>query len=137
MDIHHHHPTIIGNIEAIDNNHLYLLLLVLLARRRRRILVTPQPTNRQWTGQQIVDNLLNCENNRRIYSQLRMKLDTFYRLRDWLLLYTELKSSIYGGRSISIEEKLVTFIFITGGNASNPAAQERFNRSGSTISKYI
>jgi hypothetical protein len=64
-----------------------------------------------------------------------MGIDTFYQLRDWLLLNTELRSSVYGSRVVSIEEKLVAFLYIAGNNASNPAAQERFNRSGSRVSK--
>lgn len=119
--------------EAIDNTLILVGFLGLLSRRRNRR--RPQLSNRLWTGQDVVDNLLNCGSNSRIQSQLRMKLDTFYQLRNWLLLNTQLRSSIYGSRVVSIEEKLVIFIFIASTNASNRTAQERFNRSGSTISE--
>jgi hypothetical protein len=135
MDHHHHYSNRNSQNGIIDNAPIYLLALLLLLRRRRRLQATQQPSNRQWSGQEVVDNLLNCGNVRRIQSQLRMKLDTFYQLRDWLLLHTELRSSVFGSRVVSIEEKLVIFIFIASTNASNRAAQERFNRSGSLISE--
>src|ERR1700733_10020432 len=96
MDHHHHPPDPDSDDEnkAIDNTPLYWLTLVLLyrRRRRRRLITAPQPSNRQWTGQEVVDNLLNCGNDKRIQSQLRMQLTTFYQLRDWLLLHTALRS---------------------------------------------
>jgi hypothetical protein len=121
-------------MEAIDNTPLYMLILILIARRRRRTIVR-QPSNRQWTGHEVVDNLLNCGSSHRIQSQLRMKLDTFYQLKDWLLLHTELRSSVYGSRVVSIEEKLAIFLYIAGTNAGNRTTQERFNRAGSLISR--
>lgn len=135
MDSHHHHPESDDEIDAIDNTSMHLYIFMLLSRRRRRIMAVRQPSNRRWTGQEVVDNLLSCGNHNRIQSQLRMKLDTFYQLRNWLLLHTELRSSIYGSRVVSIEEKLVIFISITSTNASNRATQEHFNRSGSLVSK--
>jgi hypothetical protein len=121
--------------EAIDNTPIYLGFLGLLSRCRRRLMATLQPSNRRWTGQDVVNNLLNCRSSSRIQSQLQIKLDTFYQLHNWLLLNTQLRSSIYRSRVVSIEEKLVIFIFIASTNTSNRTAQERFNRSGSTISK--
>ena len=40
------------------------------------------PSNRTFSGQDYVDDVLNCGNNIRIHTQLRMKLATFYLLRD-------------------------------------------------------
>ena len=91
------------------------------------------PSNRRWTCQEVVEDLLDCGNPTRIHSQLRMQLDTFLHLRDWLLINTELKSS----RDTSIKEKLVIFIYITSTSTLNQAAQERFNRSVGVISLYI
>jgi len=59
-----------------------------------------------------------------------MQLDTFNQLRDWLMNNTKLNSSRY----ISIEEKLLIFIYIASTSASNRVAQERFNCSADTIS---
>jgi hypothetical protein len=115
-----------------DNSDILLpLLLVLLLRRRQR--QPPTPSNRQWTGQEVVDNLLNCGSSIRIHNQLRMQLDTFDQLRNWLVNNTNLT----GSRYLSIEEKLLIFIYITSTSALNRQTQERFNRRPNTISRYI
>jgi hypothetical protein len=103
-----------------------LLLSTFCLRRQPRI-----ASNRLYSGQEYIDNLLNCGNDVRIQDQLRMRLNTFYSLRDWLVNNTKLK----GSRKVSIEEKLVTFIYIASTGASNRQAQERFNRGAWTISQ--
>jgi hypothetical protein len=115
-----------------DNNTILLsaLLLLLLQRGHRRVIT---PSNRRWTCQEVVENLLNCKNATRIHNQLYMQLSTFFYLRDWLVTNTELKSS----RDTSIEEKLVIFIYIASTSVSNRVAQERFNRSARSVSLYI
>lgn len=115
-----------------DSNTIILsaLLLLLLQRGHRRVIT---PSNRQWTCQEVVENLLSCGNATRIHSQLRMQLSTFFCLRDWLVTNTKLKSS----RDTSIEEKLVIFIYIASTSASNRVAQERFNRSARSVSLYV
>jgi len=124
---HHNSNRRDGDIQSVI---LPLLLLLLLQRRHRHPRI---PSNRGWTGQEVVDNLLNCGSPTRIHNQLRMQLDTFFQLRDWLLINTRLKSSRY----ISIEEKLLIFIYIASTSASNRAAQERFNRSARVVSLYV
>jgi hypothetical protein len=57
-----------------------LLLATVYSQRRLRI-----PSNRLYTSQEYVDDLLNCGNDIRIRNQLRMKLMTFNMLRDWLV----------------------------------------------------
>lgn len=116
--------------DSDDNSQTIVLsaLLVLLLHEPRRRL--PTPSNRRWTCHEIVEDLLSCGNPTRIHNQLRMQLDTFFHLRDWLRTNTELKSS----RDTLIEEKLVIFIYIASTSASNRAAQERFNRSARSIS---
>lgn len=99
----------------------------MLQRRNRH---PPTPSNRRWTCKEVVDDLLNCGNSTRIHNQLRMKLETFFQLRDWLVANTELQSS----RGTSVEVKLVIFIYISSNGASNRAAQERFNRGARSIS---
>src|SRR5271167_530819 len=78
MDSNHHHDDSNDEIEAIDNTQMYLFLFVLLSRRRRLRRAAPTPSHCRWTGQEVVDNLLNCRSPTRIHNQLRMKLDTFY-----------------------------------------------------------
>jgi hypothetical protein len=123
MDYHHS-----SSVIALDRTViLCALLLIVLQQPHRR---SPIPSNRGWTGQEVTDNLLNCNNPTRIHSQLRMQLETFLQLRDWLVVNTELKST----RNTSIEVKLMIFIFITSNGVSNRTAQERFNCSARTVS---
>ena len=58
---------------------------------------------------------------------------TFINIRDMFSSRGLLASS----RNVSIDEKLGTFLFIVGHGASNCNVQERFQRSGFTILKYM
>ena len=76
---------------------------------------------------------------------LRMQLATFYTLRDWLAMNTDLKGGnvmanqrIRGvGKEVSIEEKLMIFLYITSKGASIRDTAERFSRSKDTISRLV
>jgi hypothetical protein len=103
-----------------------LLIVYILTQRQPRL-----RTNRSNIGQSYVDNLLNCRNPNRIHTQLRMHLETFYLLRDWVEDNTNLGPSCH----ISIEEKLLIFIFISSSSVSNRDTQEYFNRGPRVISK--
>ena len=94
------------------------LLLGVAAQRQEQ----PQGLGRRrlYTGQEYVDNVLNCGNSIRIRDILRMELNTFYQLRDWLTSNTKLDDSRY----VSIEEKLFIFIYIASSGQSNRKAQE-------------
>ncbi|KAK9324115.1 hypothetical protein V1517DRAFT_79325 [Lipomyces orientalis] len=85
------------------------------------------------TGQEYVDDLLHCGNERRIYRVLRLTLPTFYTLWDWCLEHTQLRSS--KTRRLSIEEKLVMFLWTMNEGASNRVVQERFFHSVETVSR--
>jgi hypothetical protein len=108
---------------------LPILLLGVTAQRQEQ----PQGLGRLYTGQEYVDNVLNCGNSIRIRDILRMELNTFYQLRDWLTSNTKLDDSRY----VSIEEKLFIFIYIASSGQSNRKAQEQFNRSSWTISQLV
>lgn len=84
-------------------------------------------------GQQYVEELLNSNHPDRVRAVLRMSKETFYSLRDWLLVHTYLKSS----KHISIEQKLLIFLHITSRPASNRDTMERFSHSNSTVSKLV
>jgi DDE superfamily endonuclease len=80
-----------------------------------------------------ITELLNCGHEKRIYQVLRMKLHTFYILRDWCLNNTNLQSS--KTQDVSIEDKLVIFLWIVSYGISTRAAQEVFGRALGTINK--
>ena len=84
-------------------------------------------------GDKYVNELLNSNHPNHIQAVLRMQLNTFYALRDWLLANTQLKAL----ESESVEEKLVIFLHITTRLASNRDTQERFSRSSDTMSQYL
>lgn len=83
------------------------------------------------TGSRYVEELLSSKNHQRILDVLRMPLATFLALRDWCIDHDYLQTT----RSMSVEEQLAIFLKIVGENASNRMAQERFQRSGDTISR--
>jgi len=62
-----------------------------------------------------------------------MPLPTFFTLRDWCIEHDYLHPT----RHILVEEQLAIFLKIVGENASNRMAQERFQRSGATISRVF
>ena len=73
-----------------------------------------------------------CVDIRDVFEEIfRILLETFQSILDSLVQEESLKAS----SRISVEEKLATFLFVVGQNASNRHTQERFQRSGSTISK--
>jgi hypothetical protein len=81
-----------------------------------------------------VQDLLTIAHPQRCWDVLRMTIVTFYALRDWLLANTSLKSSRKKG-GLSIEEKLVIFLYIVAHSASVRDACERFSYSTKTISR--
>jgi len=93
-----------------------------------------QDKKRRWKnalpGGEYANELLNSDHPNRIHAVLRMQLDTFYALRDWLLINTRLKTS----RNVTVKEKLMIFLHITTRPASNQDTQEQFSRSSNTIS---
>jgi len=62
-----------------------------------------------------------------------MPITTFLDLRDWLSQNSTLRASRY----VSMEEQLMSFLWIIGHNASNREAQEQFQHSGETISRHF
>ena len=72
-----------------------------------------QGKKRQWVttllGNEYVNELLNSNYPNYIQAVLRMQLNTFYVLQDWLLANTCLKAS----KNVTVEEKLLIFLHIT------------------------
>jgi hypothetical protein len=67
----------------------------------------------------------------RAYEVLRMPLNIFEDLCDWLRQNTALED----GSQFTVEEEVTIFLYIVGRGASNRDAQERFQHSGETISR--
>jgi hypothetical protein len=124
----------------MDSTDIDELLLFLLASEN-----LPEPMRTGQSGQEYITELLSSAHPDRVFQVLRMQLSTFNSLRDWLWDNTDLNGdSIYGGirvrgsaAQVSVEEKLVTFIYIISRSGSNREASERFSRSGKTISRYV
>lgn len=85
------------------------------------------------TGEQWVQDVLNGH-PRRCQEQIRMSASVFLSLEKWIGAHTEIRNSRHH-KGISIMQKLVIFLWITGHGASNRDAQERFQHSGQTISR--
>jgi hypothetical protein len=117
-------------------------IFLLLAYRRRQ---QRQRIHTGQSGDEYIRELLNSAHPERVYQVLRMQLDTFYALRDWSVVNTDLIGSSIthnqrirgGGREVSIEEKLAIFIYIISRGASNRDASERFSRGRYSITRYV
>jgi hypothetical protein len=125
----------------MDIDDIKELLLLLLASQS---LQGGQRVRTGQSGHEYVKELLESAHPERVFQILRMRLPTFYRLRDWLLENTDLRGDdikrnqrIQGlGRQVSIEEKLIIFTYyVISRVASNRDTSERFSRSGDTISR--
>ena len=72
-------------------------------------------------------------NTHRIIECCRMNLQVFEELVSVLTT----KNLLVPTRSCSVEQQVLIFLYITGQNASNRNAQERFQHSGETISRHF
>jgi len=95
-------------------------------------------------SREYIKELLGSNHPERVFQVLRIQLATFYSLRDWLLNNTSLEGDniindrIKGhGKRVSIEEKIIIFLYIITRAASNHDTSEKLSRSGNTISRYI
>jgi hypothetical protein len=89
------------------------------------------PRNTGQPGCEYLQELLECNNPKRIYDVLRMQKETFLELSNWLEINSKLESS----RNISIQEQLAMFLWTINYNAGNRQVMERFQRSGETVSR--
>ena len=87
------------------------------------------------TGELWVQDVLNGH-PRRYQEQFRMSASIFLSLEKWISTHTEIRN-LRKHEGISIMQKLAIFLWITGHGASNRDAQEQFQHSGETISRYI
>jgi len=83
-----------------------------------------------------VEELLTTAHPQRVWEVLRMQIETFFALCDWLIANTSLRSS-RKKEGVSIEEKIVIFLYITAHGASGREACERFSYSIRTILRLV
>jgi hypothetical protein len=131
------HPvtTLYDNMDSGDLNDELLLLYSYYKYPNAQSIRTGQ------SGQEYLLELLHSGHPERIHHVLRMSLDTFYSLRDWLLANTRLEGDLIdsnwrkagASNRVSIEEKLAIFIYIVSRPASSRDTAERFSRALHTI----
>jgi hypothetical protein len=100
---------------------------------------TPQNTERirPFSSNNLyVNELLSRAHPQRSWDVLHMTIVTFFALRDWLLANTSLKSSRKEA-GVSIEEKIVIFLYIVAQGALVRDTRERFCYSKQTIQKLV
>jgi hypothetical protein len=119
-----------------DFDELFLILAYKRRQQHQRV-YTGQP------GQDYIKELLDSGHPERVHHILRMQLDTFYALRDWLVTNTDLKGHNVtqnqrirgGGQETSVEEKLAIFIYIVSRPASIRDTSDRFSKGKNTITE--
>lgn len=86
-------------------------------------------------GELWIHDVLNG-NPRQCQEQFCMPAAVFKALENWACLYTNIQN-LRNHQGIPITQKLAIIIWIAGHGASNREAQEQFQHSGQTISKYV
>jgi hypothetical protein len=106
---------------------MFVLYLVNTMKRETRLCRTSSLSGEAWTQELLGGHpgrfLENC----------RLEKDTFILLKQQLVSVGHLKAS----RFVSSDQQLLIFLWICGHNASVRQAQERFQHSGETISRYF
>jgi len=74
---------------------------------------------------------LLTSNERRILEVFRMPKETFLGLCDWMREYGWLKAT----KKVTVEEQVAIFLAVVGHGSTNREVQERFQVSGSTVTK--
>jgi len=81
-------------------------------------------------GAEYLRELLECENEKRIYEVLRMQKDTFNQLCIRLR-----RAGLKDSRYILIDQQVAMFLWVLNYSASIQATAERFQHSSETISR--
>lgn len=84
-------------------------------------------------GQEYTNELLETAHPRRVKECLRMNIDIFEKLCRKLRKYGGLRDT----RRSTVEHQVHIFLYIVSTDSSNRTAQEHFQHSGDTISKYF
>ena len=84
------------------------------------------------SGEQWIQELLSGHEDR-IFNEFRMRKSIFLKF----LAVLQTHAGVHNSRYVSGEEQLATFLHYAHRGLSNRALQERFQRSGDMISKYV
>ena len=84
----------------------------------------------QLSGDVYIRELLTS-NEQRILEVFRMPKNTFLELCDWMRGYRGLKAA----QKVTVEEQVAIFLAVVGHGSTNREVQERFQVSGSTVTK--
>lgn len=118
-------------MDAFGNIDLEELIPIIIIGAVEEAQASRTPRNTGQPGGVYLQELLESS-EKRIYSVLRMKKETFLELCSWLQTYTDLAPS----RNISVQEQVAMFLWTVNYSASNGAVAERFQHSGETVSRY-
>jgi hypothetical protein len=122
--------TALFTMDLIEDIDLFDLIptIILGVAEEARTMRTPRNTGQP--GGVYLQELLGSS-EKRIYSVLRMKRETFLELCNWLQIHTDLTPS----RNISVQEQVAMFLWTINYSASNAVVAERFQHSGETVSR--
>ena len=101
--------------------------LACTARTEKRAQHTSRLSGEQW-----IQELLSGHEDR-IFNEFGMRKSVFLKF----LAVLQTRAGVRNSRYVSAQEQLATFLHYAHRGLSNRALQERFQRSGDTISKYV
>jgi hypothetical protein len=113
-----------GDIDITD-----IVPIIILGAVQEAVSKVPRSTG--LPGADYLDELLNCGNEKRIYSVLRMKKETFRKLCIRLEKDGGLRSTIH----VSVNQQVAIFLWIINFSASMGSTAERFQHFTETISR--
>ena len=94
----------------------------------------PQPMHTsELSGREYLKEVLNCKNPRRCPEVLGMKVEVF----QFLCLELQRKGKLCASKHVDVDEQVGMFLWTVVKAASNREVQERFQRSGDTVSRHF
>src|SRR5436190_2013722 len=85
------------------------------------------------SGWEYLKEVLNCKNPRRCPEVLGMKVEVF----QFLCLELQRKGKLCASKHVDVDEQVGMFLWTVVKAASNREVQERFQRSGDTVSRHF
>jgi hypothetical protein len=119
-----------GDVELMDILPLIVMGVVEEAPKHSNILTSSGEG--VLSGNDYLNELLNCNNPARIYGVLRMKRKTFLDL----CLVLQRKGLLKDSRNVTIEQQVAQFLWVINYSASIALTAERFRLSKEPISRF-